>query len=67
MDTFHAVLALLRFADGRDSVAVNGGLDVGHGKKDRATDAAEADDAGGLPRRQCAPRNANNCGGFIGP
>ena len=55
-----------RFAEGRDAVAVKRRLDVRYGKKDRATDASEADDAGGLPRRQRATRNADDACGFVG-
>ena len=59
-NALHPTFALWRLAAGRDAVAVKRRLDVLYGKKDRATDAAETDNAGGLPRRQRAPRNPDD-------
>jgi hypothetical protein len=59
--------ARFRLADGRDTVAVNRCLNVRNGEKYRATNTAKADDPGGLPCRQGAPRNADGTCGLIGP
>ncbi|HTS19323.1 MAG TPA: hypothetical protein VMP11_17235 [Verrucomicrobiae bacterium] len=43
-----------RFAEGGDAVALNRGQNIRNGKQYCAANTTEADEAGGLPRRQGA-------------
>ena len=59
------LVAWFRLTDGGDAVAGKRCLDVRYGKKDRATDATETDDAGGLPCTEGATADPNDARGFV--